>query len=108
MLDKPKKICCDVMEQSLNVTCEIHADPHDCPDCLVIYNAKFREYGIPIRDGGSTKSIISYCPWCGTKLQKPLRSEWFDILEKLGFDDPPTQDIPEEFKSDQWWVKRNL
>ncbi len=48
--------------------CEKHADPFDCPDVLVIYNSKYNEYGIPIRDGGSSFVRIYYCPWCGTKL----------------------------------------
>ena len=26
------------------------------------------EYGVPIQDGGSSVLVMSYCPWCGTKL----------------------------------------
>lgn len=23
------------------------------------------EYGVPVRDGGSSYLVIEYCPWCG-------------------------------------------
>lgn len=28
------------------------------------------EYGIPIRDGGSSMIVFHYCPWCGLKIPK--------------------------------------
>jgi hypothetical protein len=30
--------------------------------------ARSGEYGMPIRDGGSASSLISYGPWCGAAL----------------------------------------
>lgn len=71
-----------------------------------------REYGIPLK-GSSAIQLLSYCPWCGKKLPKSLRDEYFDILEKeygldnYDIDDHPER-IPEEFKSDEWWKKRSL
>ena len=68
---------------------------------------KFNEYGIPIHDGENGKITsyikIQYCPWCGKKLPDSLREKWFDELEKLGYDDPLNDDIPEKFKSDKWY-----
>ena len=57
--------------------------------------------------------VIYYCPWCGKKLPINLSDKWFEILKKehgidYPFDDPDRKNIPEEFKSDEWWKKRNL
>jgi len=52
--------------------CDIHDDPMDCPDALVVYRPKSREYGIPVRDGlnasASSAVQIRFCPWCGAEL----------------------------------------
>lgn len=32
---------------------------------------------------------------------------WFDTIEKLNLE-PNDPELPEEFKTDQWWLKRNL
>jgi len=60
--------CCGVMESELGRECADHADAFDCPDRVVYYSKELGEYGIPIHDGGSSYSVINYCPWCGTKL----------------------------------------
>lgn len=62
------KHCCDVMRSELGRTCAEHPEPFDCPDSTVYYSNEFGEYGILIHDGGSSYSVISYCPWCGEKL----------------------------------------
>jgi hypothetical protein len=52
---------------------------------------------------------INFCPWCGTKLPENLRDKWFDtLLEEYDIEDPfdEMHKVPEEFKSDKWWVKR--
>jgi hypothetical protein len=35
-------------------------------DELVDYIPKFREYGVPVHDGGQSHIVIRFCPWCGT------------------------------------------
>ena len=80
----------------------------DCaqdPDVPIIYLPKFREYGIDILDGGQSFLVFSYCPFTGIRLPKSLRDEWFDTIEKLDID-PEDSDIPEKFKTDQWWRER--
>ena len=77
------------------------------------YNAKFREYFINMRHEKMIVSTISYCPWCGKKLPKNLRDEWFDILEaEYNLSDPWEKEqeklIPEDFQNDMWWRKRGL
>jgi len=68
----------------------------------LIYNPKFREFGIQVLDGGSSVQIISYCPWCGKSLPSSLRDEWFDRIEILGLE-PDDEGVPEEMQTDAWW-----
>ena len=95
------KQCCDEMEKKLAWHCNMHADPFDCPDCLVLYNEKFDEYGLVIHDGGSSVLQIHYCPWCGRRLPESKRDRWFGELAALGFDEPSEQDIPEQYRNSQ-------
>jgi hypothetical protein len=70
------------------------------------YDPKFREYGIPVLDGGSSTIKIMFCPWCGQKLPESFRDKWFEVLasKNLELDDPA---IPEDMLSDAWW-KRSI
>ena len=76
-------------------------------DGIVYYSSKFDEYGIPIRDGEKGKAssyiLIDYCPWCGKKLPQSKRNEWFEKLEKMGFSSPMEENIPQKFKTSEWW-----
>jgi hypothetical protein len=99
------KHCCEDLERALTLNCDQHEDSFDCPDVLIFNSEKFDEYGIIIKDGGRSVSSIQYCPYCGTKLPASKRDDWFDMLEKLGFDNPLDQDIPEEFLSGAWYKK---
>jgi hypothetical protein len=79
--------------------------------CPIEYSKKWREYSI--RDFSSTsRSLMMFCPNCGTRLPSSLRDEWFDILEQeYGLEDPMDDDkkkIPKEFLTDEWWKKRKL
>ena len=94
------------MAQHLSHTCERHDDPFDCPDNLIIYFAKFDEYGIIIHDGGSSVLTIAYCPWCGCKLPDSKRDRWFDELATKGYAAPPQQEIPPEYETDAWYHPR--
>jgi hypothetical protein len=95
-----------MMRIQLNHECEQHPDPFECPDVLVVYWPKFDEFGIPIRDGGSSVSNISFCPWCGAALSESKRDLWFNTLEQMGIEDPDETNIPEEFRDDSWWRGR--
>lgn len=76
----------------------------------ISYDPEIRSYGILYKPktGGGTQRIY-YCPWCGSKLPKDLSEELssivFDELSMDGYDDPR---LPSEFKTDEWWKKRNL
>lgn len=62
--------CCDDMRAHSTLDCELHADPRDCPDVLVV---RFSDggHGLPVRDGGSSMIEIRFCPWCGARLPEP-------------------------------------
>jgi ribosomal protein S27AE len=65
--------CCEDMRREVERACEQHPDRFDCPDCLVQYWSRLREYGLIIHDGGSSVMLIRFCPWCGSKLPDSLR-----------------------------------
>lgn len=65
--------CCEDMRREVERVCEQHPDRFDCPDCLVQYWPKVREYGLIVHNGGSAVIVIRYCPWCGAKLPDSLR-----------------------------------
>ena len=97
------KHCCEQMRSQIDLRCDLHADAFECPDHLINYSEKFNEYGIIIHDGGTSSITINFCPWCGSKLPDSKRDQWFDELEKLGYENPFEQEIPEKYKSGEWY-----
>lgn len=95
--------CCARMEHQVEFVCADHPELGFCPDSLISYSDKFREYGLRVHDGGSASVEIAYCPWCGARLPASLRTRWFDELATLGIDDPLAQPLPEVFRSGAWW-----
>ena len=83
------------------MVCEQHPDPFDCPDHLVSFAAEFGEYKLIVHDGGSSGSVIKFCPWCGTRLPESRRDEWFDRLEAMGID-PWVDQVPAPFQDGTW------
>jgi len=56
---------------------------------------------------------INFCPDCLMELPKSLLPEWKRITEEeFGVYDLPfearLEKIPEEFRTEEWWVKRGL
>lgn len=64
-----KEFCCEYMDYHANFKCDIHKNPYDCPDNIIIFYEKSNDYGIIIHDGGSSRIEINFCPWCGKKLK---------------------------------------
>lgn len=96
--------CCELMKKAL-----------EDPRIQIGYEPAFREYFVPFLYEGKMTSIycLYYCPWCGKKLPKDLRDEWFEVLEKeYNLDDPRDKEqeklVPAEFHTDEWWKKRGL
>ncbi|MFP4979358.1 DUF6980 family protein [Paenibacillus sp. CN-4] len=98
-----EKFYYEQMTDRIHHKCEQHDDPFECPDNVIYYSPRFDEYGLIVHDGGSSYILIEFCPWCGCKLPASKRDLWFDTLDELGFDDPFEQDIPQRFKSDEWY-----
>ena len=78
----------------------------------VHYSPIFRDYTINLI-GSCAVQTIYHCPWCGAKLPYCLDEKYYEVLEKeYGINNPCNEKqeklIPEEFKSDTWWKKRNL
>lgn len=67
-MEKPREHCCDEMARQANYACDLHPDRFDCPDCL-IHPTDHGGYGIIIHDGGTSFSVINYCPWCGADVR---------------------------------------
>jgi hypothetical protein len=95
------------MSQAVECLCDQHSNRFDCPDCLVNYLPKFREYGLIVHDGGTSCVRIRFCPWCGSTLPESLRKQWFAELEALGID-PGNENVPERYQSSEWWAVRGV
>lgn len=95
--------CCKIMQQQIEGCCSNHKNIYDCPDCVIDHVTQFDEYWIIIHDGWTSKINILFCPWCWQKLPESKRDQWFEELEKLWFDNPWEQNIPEKYQSDQWF-----
>lgn len=93
--------CCDDMRVHVEPDCDVHGPDDECSDRLVVHVAKFREYGLPMGDGGQSYAVINYCPWCGSTLPSSVREAWFERLESLGID-PGGDAVPAEFEDDRW------
>jgi hypothetical protein len=76
---------------------------------MIGYDAAKRRYYLPLSWPHKSTQGVFYCPWCGTKLPKELSDTWFETLEKeYGIDDPYKINYPQEFNTDEWWIKRGL
>jgi hypothetical protein len=91
------------MTNAVQSRCTAHVDRFACPDALVHYIEKFDEYGLIVHDGGSSTIEVNFCPWCGAQLPASKRTRWFEELARRGFDDPLSQNIPDDFRSSRWW-----
>ena len=94
---KHSKICCEVMAEQLeDFRFPIDMDP------------TVRRYFIPYMWPHSGVFTIDFCPWCATPLPT-LEIKRKEILNKeYGITDDRDETIPDEFFSEEWWVKRSL
>jgi len=88
----------------------------------IYYDPVIRGYFICLRGVKEGKQVIYHCPWCGKKFLPSLVEVYLETLDKAfnilmcpytrtyfkpGQEDTEV-DLPEEFKSAEWWKKRNL
>lgn len=64
----PGSLCCDTMRAALEMNCDTHDDPFECPDSLIAYNETFNQFALIVHDGGRDVVLIRHCPWCGAAL----------------------------------------
>ena len=100
-MNKKEKHCCQLMDKFI-----------DDSRVGISYSKVFREYYIDLLSE-LPKQCVFYCPFCGHKLPQGLRDEYFEILEKEYdidnyWDEEQEKNIPEEFKTDEWWKKRGF
>ena len=98
------KHCCDIM--------------HECitdPGIALFYSKINRRYSMPNLYQHRSQSMqgLYSCPWCATILPTDLGEMYDHILEteygiEPGWDVENNPNLPEEFKSDEWWKRRNL
>ncbi len=100
--------CCENLITSIQRN-EFRIYPQFRGVCYYIWDEVDKKYG---------EYFMRYCPFCGAKMPKILygidengNSPYSDALEEaLGKDfcDIKPEEIPEEFKTDEWWKKRGL
>jgi hypothetical protein len=78
----------------------------------LIYNTRFREYGIKTVRLRGPYLVMNYCLWCGRQLEPSLRDLWAKLLQKEhGIANPfatPITQLPKSFRTDEWWKRRGL
>ena len=100
MNDTKYNFCCDTMYEAIE------------ENKIVDYDAVVRNYGILFRK--NRIKMLSFCPWCGKKLPKNLTEDMYVIIEKeygipwIKADVFKYTNLPDEFKTDEWWKKRGL
>jgi hypothetical protein len=96
----PQNHCC--LELAYNISAPIET-VHQGRNHVLTWIRCWDEYHIPISYSGYKSTIIRYCPWCGATLPESKQANWFQTLYRLGYSDPGSDDIPEEFTTDKWW-----
>jgi hypothetical protein len=78
----------------------------------LIYNTRFREYGVKAVRKRGPYIPMTYCLSCGRQLEPSLRDLWAKLLQKdHGIADPfkvPIAKLPKSFRTDAWWKRRGL
>jgi len=82
---------------------QLHLDDGKVP---IVFQGKFREYGIRFGDYGKIIQRILFCPWCGTLLPASKRPEWLERIERLGLA-VDSDEIPAEMRSEEWWAVKS-
>ena len=118
------KFCCATLKSELWNRFSSEANE----DKSLVYDPVFRMYAYHAKRRKTYEEselrTIAYCPFCGSRLPYYLYDEYHLILEQalgtdeffeLWYQDPKTgkskadqNKVPEEFKTDEWWIKRGL
>ncbi len=78
----------------------------------LIYNTRFREYGVKAVRKRGPYTPMNFCLSCGRQLEPSLRDLWAKLLQKEhGIANPfitPIAQLPKSFRTDEWWKRRGL
>lgn len=103
MENTKKTFCCERIEQAIL-----------SEDSPIEYVPVFREHKIRCVFNVIVCERIDFCPWCSYVFPKGLRNEFMRIVKRDYYitdgilDIFENKDLPEEFKSDEWWKNRGL
>ena len=114
-LYNPRYLCCRSMGQFYTPKQERNKGKP------IVYSPVFKSYGLVLnydaKDFNSTVSM-EFCPFCGNRLPDEglIEDAWYTCLENefgLSYDPKDNweqffESVPEEFKTDEWWIKRGL
>ena len=108
-----RSLCFDLEEYGCGEHCcaEMNLHIHE-KEKIIQYFPSVREYAIRIEE--SLIQGLKFCSWCGKELPESLSDALFDLLEQeygeiadIGnYKNDPN--IPDEFRSEEWWRKRGL
>lgn len=83
-------------------------------DTRMFYESRLRNYHLLLYYDPSGVQF-DFCPWCGTRFSSELTDKYFYVLENEYKIDTDKIDVfsdldklPDEFRDDTWWKKRNL
>ena len=95
------EFCCYPFE----ISCE--ETKYTDSNTFIEYHRQTRSFWIV---GG--RQMIACCPFCGKKLPKELGLEWIHLVEEQFGEEylspPKMYELPQEWLTDEWWVKRGL
>jgi hypothetical protein len=55
--------------------CSQHSNAFECPDSIIFFKSRPRQYGVIFHDGGESFVEIAFCPWCGSSLKTPTKKK---------------------------------
>ncbi|MEM7399890.1 MAG: hypothetical protein AAGF48_05595 [Pseudomonadota bacterium] len=83
------------------------------PQQPIIYSPVFREFGMPVFDGGPAMTTLKFDPWTGKALPASVRDPFFEEAEKIlghevGVLDEELDTLPTAYQSEVWWIEKGL
>ena len=95
------------MRDYTNIACCL-AMYYDLEDGYIMYDPvlncmSYKTTTMPSED----RQVMAYCPHCGSKLPD-YNDEFFSEAEKIVGKDGDLDELPEEFRTDEWWRKRGI
>jgi hypothetical protein len=89
--------CCDGMRTHVQIP---PAPSEVVDDRPVLYDPVFDEYRLVSACRMADRTVIAWCPWCGTALPPSQREAWFAALASTGL--APDGPLPDRFLTDAW------